>query len=119
MLESDYCPYCNHEIEPDDVVEVCDMDGNEQDELVECPNCGKYIRASFEPVLCMSLESEEAYLRRLERNKANYEKRLESEHDQWSKDYYEGIIREAERKIRKSKAVIEENKNQEKEVLNK
>lgn len=106
MLESDYCPYCDAELEPGDVVEVCDVTGNKQ---VECPNCGKHIRANFEPRLCMSLVSEEDYLRRLEREKESYEKRLKLEDDQEGKDYYEMMIRETERKIEKAKANIEEN----------
>ena len=115
MLESDYCPYCDHEIDPNDVVEVCDMNGDEQDELVECPNCGKHIRANFEPRICMSLMSEEDYLEILEYQKENYEKTLKSVYGQQCKDYYEMMIRETERKIEESKANIEENKNQEEE----
>lgn len=114
MLESDYCPYCNHEIEPDDVVEVCDMNGNEQNELVECPNCGKHIRASFEPRIDMSLVSEEDYLEQLERKKEEYKKR-KSKDDQAFKDYYEMMIKEVDEKIVEAKANIEENKNQEEE----
>ena len=115
MLESDYCPYCNHEIEPDDVVEVTDLGGDEQDELVECPNCGKHIRANFEPRLCMSLVSEEDYLKQLEYQKENYKKTLKSEYGQKCKDFYEMMIDEVDEKIAEAKANIEENKNQEEE----
>lgn len=110
MLESDYCPYCGHEIEPNDVVEVCDMNGNEQNELVECPNCGKHIRASFEPRIDMSLVSEEDYLEYLERKKEEYKKILKSKDGQAFKDYYEMMIKEVDEKIAKAKANIEENK---------
>ncbi|EEI83527.1 hypothetical protein [Anaerococcus tetradius] len=110
MLENDYCPYCKAELEPEDVVEVCDITGNKQ---VECPNCGKHIRASFEPRLCMSLTSEEYYLRQLEREKESYKKRLKSEDDQEGKDFYEMMIKEVDEKIAEAKANIEENKNQE------
>lgn len=113
MLESDYCPYCDAEIEPDDVVEVCDMRGNEEDELVECPNCGKRIRASFEPVLCMSLTSEEYYLENLKLQRRNYERELKTEYGQESKDFFEMMIKEVDEKITEAKANIEENKNQE------
>lgn len=115
MSGSDFCPYCEAEIEIDEVVEVCDMNGNEQDELVECPNCGKHIRASFEPVLCMSLESEEDYLEQLEYQKENYKKTLKSEYGQTCKDFYEMMIDEVDEKIAEAKANIEENKNQEEE----
>lgn len=113
MLETDYCPYCDAEIGPDDVVEVCDMRGNEEDELVECPNCGKHIRASFEPVLCMSLTSEEYYLENLKLQRRNYERELKTEYGQESKDFFEMMIKEVDEKITEAKANIEENKNQE------
>lgn len=113
MLENDYCPYCDAELEPDELVLVGDLDGDEQDELVECPNCGKHIRASFEPVLCMSLTSEEYYLRQLEREKESYKKRLKSEDDQEGKDFYEMMVKEVDEKIAEAKVNIEENKNQE------
>lgn len=113
MLGSDYCPYCDAEIDPDDVVEVTDLGGDEQDELVECPNCGKHIRANFEPRLCMSLVSEEDYLEQLEYQKENYKKNLQSEYKQEWKDYYELMIKEVDEKIAEAKANIEENKNQE------
>lgn len=112
MLENDYCPYCGVELEPDDVVEASDLDGDEQDELVECPNCGKHIRASFELILCMSLESEEDYLVNLEHQKENY-RNLQSGYGQEFQDGFEMMIDEIERKIKESKANIEENKNQE------
>lgn len=108
MLENDYCPYCDAELEPDELVLVGDLDGDEQDELVECPNCGKHIRASFEPVLCMSLESEEDYLVNLEHQKENY-RNLQSGYGQEFKDSFEMMIREVEEKIAKAKANIKEN----------
>ena len=113
MLGSDYCPYCGHEIEPDEVVEVCDLDGDAQDELVECPSCGKHIRANFEKVLHMSLVSEEYYLENLKLQRRNYERELKTEYGQESKDYFEMLIKEVDEKIAKAKVNIEENKNQE------
>ena len=113
MLETDYCPYCDAELNLDDVVEITDLNGNEQDELVECPNCGKHIRASFEPMLCMSLTSEEYYLENLKLQRRNYERELKSEYGQEYKDYYEMMIKEVDEKIAEAKANIEENKNQE------
>ena len=109
MSGSDFCPYCEAEIEIDEVVEVCDMNGNEQDELVECPNCGKHIRANFEPRIDMSLASEEDYLEYLERKKEEYKKILKSKDGQAFKDYYEMMIKEVDEKIAKAKANIEEN----------
>ena len=113
MLESDYCPYCDAEIEIDDVVEVTDLNGNEQDELVECPNCGKHIRASFEPILCMSLTSEEYYLENLKQQRENYERELKTEYGQEGKDFYEWMIEEVNEKIAEANVNIEDNKNQE------
>ena len=99
MLENDYCPYCGVELEPDEVVEVTDIDGDEQARLVECPNCGKHIRASFELVLCMSLTSEEYYLENLKLQRRNYERELKTEYGQESKDYFEMLIKEVDGKI--------------------
>lgn len=113
MLENDYCPYCDAEIGPHDVVEVTDLDGDEQDELVECPNCGKHIRANFEPRLCMSLASEEYYLENLKLQRQNYERTLKTEYGQENKDYFGVLIKEIDEKIAEAKANIEENKNQE------
>ena len=110
MLGSDFCPYCGHEIEPDEVVEVCELDGDEQDELVECPNCGKHIRANFEAVLSMTLVSEEDYLKILENRKEGYEKTMKTEFGQKSKDFYEMMIEEVDKKIEAAKRNIEENK---------
>lgn len=115
MLESDYCPYCDAELNLDDVVERTDLNGNEQDELVECPNCGKHIRASFEPMLCMSLTSEEYYLENLKLQRRNYERELKTEYGQESKNYFEMLIKEVDEKIAEAKSNIEENKNQEEE----
>ena len=110
MLGSDYCPYCGHEIEPDEVVEVCDLDGDAQDELVECPNCGKHIRANFERVLSMSLISEEDYLEELKNRKEGYEETLKTEFGQKSKDFMEYMIEKVDKEIETAKRNIEENK---------
>lgn len=110
MLGSDYCPYCGHEIEPDEVVEVCDLDGDAEDELVECPNCGKHIRANFERVLHMSLVSEEDYLGNLKNRKEGYEKTLKTEFGQKSKDFMEYMIEKVDKEIEEAKRNIEENK---------
>lgn len=109
MLGSDYCPYCEVELEPDEVVEVTDLDGDEQEQLVECPNCGKYIIASFELVLCMSLTSEEYYLENLKLQRQNYERELKTEYGQESKDYFGMLIKEVDEKIAEAKANIKEN----------
>lgn len=110
MLETDYCPYCKAEIEPDEVVEVCNLDGDEQDELVECPSCGKHIRANFERVLHMSLVSEEDYLENLKNQKERYEETLKTEFGQKSKDFMEYMIEKADKEIEAAKRNIEENK---------
>lgn len=115
MLESDYCPYCKAELEPGELVEVCELDGDEQDELVECPNCGKHIRANFERVLHMSLVSEEDYLEDLKNRKESYEETLKTEFGQKSKDFIEYMIEKVDEEIETAKRNIEENKNQEQE----
>ena len=109
MLETDYCPYCDAELEIDDVVELCELDGNEQDELVECPNCGRYIRANFETRIHMSLVSEEDYLEHLEHQKEIYEENLNTEYGQKSKDFFEFMIDEVNRKMGMAKLHIEQN----------
>lgn len=110
MSGSDYCPYCGHEIEPDEVVEVCDLDGDAQDELVECPSCGKHIRANFERVLHMSLISEEDYLEELKYRKEGYEESLKTEFGQKSKDFLEYMIEKVDEEIEAAKRNISENK---------
>ncbi|WP_311481053.1 hypothetical protein [uncultured Anaerococcus sp.] len=110
MLGSDYCPYCGHEIEPDEVVEVCDLDGDAQDELVECPSCGKHIRANFEKVLHMSLVSEEYYLENLKLQRRNYERELKTEYGQECKDFIECMIEKVDKEIETAKRNISENK---------
>lgn len=110
MLERDDCPYCGYEIEPDDVVEVCDLDVEESYRLVECPNCGKYIRANFEAVLHMSLISEEDYLEDLKNRKEGYEETLKTEFGQKSKDFIEYMIEKVDKEIEAAKRNVEENK---------
>lgn len=110
MLGSDYCPYCGYEIEPDKVVEVCELDGDEEDELVECPNCGKYIRANFEVLLSMSLMSEEDYLKDLKNRKEGYEKTLKTEYGQSCKEFFEYMIEKVDEEIEAAKRNIAENK---------
>lgn len=110
MFEHDYCPYCKTELEPDELVEVCELDGDEQDELVECPNCGKHIRANFERVLHMSLTSEEYYLENLKNRKEGYEETLKTEFGQKSKDFIEYMIEKVDKEIEMAKQNIAENK---------
>lgn len=110
MLETDYCPYCDAELEIDEVVELCDINGNEQDQLVECPNCGKFIRASFETRIHMSLTSEEYYLDQLEHKKEIYEENLKTEYGQKSKDFFGLMIDEVNREIEGAELRIERNK---------
>lgn len=115
MLETDYCPYCDAELEIDEVVESCDINGNEQDKLVECPNCGKSIRASFETRIYMSLASEEYYLEQLKHQKEIYEENLKTEFGQKSKDFIEYMIEEVDKEIEAAKRNIAENKEVEDE----
>lgn len=54
-LYGDWCPYCEEDLEPEDLFEVCDCSGNETDELFQCPHCHKVFRASLESVLSLSI----------------------------------------------------------------
>lgn len=115
MLETDYCPYCRAKIEIDEVVKLCDINGDEQDKLAECPNCGKFIRANFETRIHMSLTSEEDYLEQLEFEKENYREMIKTEYGQKSIDYYRFMIDEVNRKIQGAELRIEHNKEIENE----
>lgn len=110
MLGSDFCPYCNHEINPEDVFETSDVRGNEQDELVECPNCGKSIRASLEPILYVYLSSEEDYLDYLNDRKKSLEEWLENNPDERFDDFYKSEIKEINGEIEESREIIKNNK---------
>ena len=94
MLGSDFCPYCNNEISPEDVFETSDVRGNETDESVECPNCGKSIRASLEPILYVYLSSEEDHLDCLNDRKESLEERLENNSDERFIDFYKSDLKE-------------------------
>lgn len=110
MLGSDRCPYCGVETGLDVLNEIRDINGNIQDELEICPNCRKYIRVSFETRNHISITSEEYYLENLKLERENYEKTLNSEYGQNSKNFYRMMIDEVDRKIKIAKANIEENK---------
>lgn len=61
-LGTDFCPYCDYELEYDDVFEPADVDGSEEFVEVECTNCGRIMRASIELMPCLTLVEEESYL---------------------------------------------------------
>lgn len=110
MLGSDFCPYCNHEISPEDVFETSDVSGNETDESVECPNCGKSIRASLEPILYVYLSSEEDHLSWLDSRKESLEERLENNSDERFINFYKSDLREINGEIAESREIIKNNK---------
>ena len=110
MLSSDFCPYCDYEIAPEDVFEIADASGIEVDESVECPNCGKSIRASLEPVLTVGLSSEEDYLSYLSDRKKRLEYRLENDPDKRFINFYKDELSEIEREIKESEEIVKENK---------
>lgn len=110
MLGSDFCPYCNHEINPEDVFEIGDVRGNEEDEPVECPNCGKSIRASLEHILHVYLSSEEDHLDYLNDRKKSLEERLENNPDERFDDFYKSEIKEINGEISESREIIKNNK---------
>ena len=115
MLESDYCPYCDYEIVPRDVFEITDVSVNEVDESVECPNCGKFIRASLEPLLTVGLSTEEAYLSYLSDRKEWLEDKLENDPDKRIINFYKDELSEIEREIRESRENIKINEELENE----
>ena len=88
-MEFDFCPYCDHEIKVSDVFEMSEITGNETAELVECPNCGKMLRANLEPKISITLYAEEDYLDDCEALKTRYEQELNTEFGQDNKDFYE------------------------------
>lgn len=88
-MEFDYCPYCDHEIEVTDVFEISEVNGNENAELIECPNCGKMIRADLEPRISMTLYSEEDYLDDCIRLKNSYKEELKTDYGKDNKEFYE------------------------------
>ena len=99
MSEIDYCPYCGGEIEPSDVFETSDVSGNEVDELVECPNCSKLIRASLEPRLHIYLTSEDDYLFYLLSRQESTVQLLIAHEDKYYKGYYIDRLNEVNREI--------------------
>lgn len=110
-LYSEYCPYCDEEIEIDDLFEICECSGDECDELKQCPHCHKVFRASLEPALMLNIQSEEDYLKWLKEDKKIYQKFLNAEVDNKGKEYWKERIDERERDIEKSLKYVEKNKN--------
>ncbi|MCW6678180.1 hypothetical protein NH286_03305 [Anaerococcus sp. NML200574] len=109
MLGSDFCPYCNHEINPEDIFETSEVSGNETDESVECPNCGKSIRASLEPILYVYLSSEEDHFSWLNSRKESLEERLENNPDERFIDFYKSDLKQINGEIEESREIIKNN----------
>lgn len=93
-MDFDYCPYCDHKIEVSDVFETSEVTGNENAELIECPNCGKMLRADLEPRISMTLYSEEDYLNDCIRLKNSYEQELKTDYGKDNNNFYEYRLRE-------------------------
>lgn len=110
-LYGDWCPYCNGEIEVEDLFEVCDCSGNEVDELFQCPHCHKVFRASLEPVMTLSIQSEENYLEWLLKDNENNKRLLKNEVDNYGKIYWRDRIDERKKDIEESRKNVEKNKN--------
>ncbi|MDU5970090.1 MAG: hypothetical protein E6Z12_02030 [Finegoldia magna] len=109
-LYGDYCPYCHAEIEAEDLFEVCDCSGSESDELKQCPRCHKVFRTSLEPVMTLSIQSEEDYLEWLLKYNENNKKLLKSEDDEDWKKYLQNRIDEVKKDIEESRKNVEKNK---------
>ena len=99
MSESDSCPHCDMEIKPSDVFELSDVSGNEVDELIECPNCGKLIRANLGTSLHISLTSEDDYLWYLLSRQESTVQLLIAHEDKYYKGYYIDRLNEINREI--------------------
>lgn len=105
----DYCPYCDSDIEPDEIFEMSEVDGNEYMESIDCPHCGQHIRASlaFRPYI--TLVSEEDFLFNEEMDKERFEERLKETNDKWYIEYLESELAKIEKHIGIAKQNIREN----------
>lgn len=93
-LTSDYCPYCDYELDYDDVFEPADINGTEEDIEVECSSCGRIMRASIEIEPHLSLMSEDDYLENLKRLREGAVARLG---DRYFKDYKHLVLEDIEK----------------------
>ena len=110
-LYGDWCPYCGEEIEAEDLFEVCDCSGYESDELKQCPHCNKVFRANLEPVLTLSIQSEEDYLEWLLEDNESNQRLLKSKVDEEGKKYWQERIDKRKKDIEESRKYVEKNKN--------
>lgn len=112
-MDFDYCPYCDHEIEVYDVFEISDVTGNENAELIECPNCGKMLRADLELRTSMTLYSEEDYLDDCTRLQNSYKEELKTDYGKDNNNFYEYRIKQLTDEIKQ----VHENIKYNNEVL--
>lgn len=110
-MEFDFCPYCDHKIEVSDVFETSEVTGNENAELIECPNYGKMLRADLEPRISMTLYSEDEYLNDCIWLKDRYKENLKTE--KYNKEFYEYKLRQITDEIKQ----VNENIKYNNEVL--
>lgn len=106
-MEFDYCPYCDHEIEVNDVFEISEITGNENAELIECPNCRKMLRADLEPRISMTLHSEEDYLDDCVRLQNSYKEELKTE--EYNKEFFEYRLQQITDEIKQANENIKYN----------
>lgn len=112
-LYGDWCPYCEEDLDPEDLFEVCDCSGNETDELFQCPNCHKVFRASLESVLSLSIQSEEDYLQYLKYREKQLIDRIKLCVDKEYTSFYKEELATIQKDIEKSRKYVEKNERDE------
>ncbi len=110
-LYGDWCPYCDEEIEAEDLFEVCDCRGDESDELKQCPHCHKVLRTSLESVLSLSIQSEEDYLQYLKYREKQLIDRIKHSGDKEYISFYKEELATIQKDIEESRKNVEKNKN--------
>ena len=108
-LMTSLCPYCGQKLKAGDVLDV--MDGDVEDVSVQCPNCGKYMRASINIISFLSVFKEENYLKELSERQKAYKESLESDISPKHKNFYRNIVECLNAEIETSTAKVKHNKN--------
>ncbi|MBZ2386659.1 zinc ribbon domain-containing protein [Anaerococcus murdochii] len=108
-LMTNRCPYCGQKLKAGDVLDV--MDGDVEDVSVQCPNCGKYMRASINIISFLSVFKEENYLKELSERQRIYKESLESGSSLKDENFYRNMVECLNVEIEISTAKVKHNKN--------